>query len=238
LILKTTIVVCEINKLLYSECIFLIPQSRVRGSANKCFTALRARGAVGINLNNAGFLEQGKNNPVLTVNSSVITRTRNTCTVICITQTSSQPTRARKLTTRCKLNLSRCKQVTREWACGTPFHHCWLHAYITQDTKIDWSALRACRNMMVKRSDTAAQHTPHTVYKEEETTVCIRLKRGAVETQLYTLSKWRALKRFQCLLPGKGRTTSSCVAPRCCRVHVRTLQHQNTFCNLRVFIKE
>jgi len=60
-----------------------LPRSRVRGSADKCFTALRARGAVGINLNNVGFLEQGKTNPVLTVKTSEITRTRNTCTVIC-----------------------------------------------------------------------------------------------------------------------------------------------------------
>jgi len=42
---------------------------------------------------------------------------------------------------------------------------------------------------MLKRSDTAAQYTPHTVYEEEETTVCIRLKRGDVKTQLCTLTK-------------------------------------------------
>jgi len=68
----------------------------VQGSADNCFTAPRARGAVGINLNNAGFLEQGKTNPVLTVKSSAITRTRNTCAVSAAVQTSSQPTRARK----------------------------------------------------------------------------------------------------------------------------------------------
>ena len=59
------------------------PHLRVRGSADNCFTAPRARSVVGINLNNAGFLEQGKTNPVLTVKSSAITRTRNTCAVIC-----------------------------------------------------------------------------------------------------------------------------------------------------------
>ena len=61
-----------------------LPRSRVWGSADNCIiTTPRARGAVGINLNNTGFLEQGKTNPVLTVKSSAITRTRNTGTVIC-----------------------------------------------------------------------------------------------------------------------------------------------------------
>jgi len=41
---------------------------------------------VGINLNNAGFLEQGKTNPVLTVKSSAITKNRNTCAVIYVSQ--------------------------------------------------------------------------------------------------------------------------------------------------------
>jgi len=59
------------------------PRSRVRGSDDNRFTALRARGAVGINLNNVGFVEQGKTYPLLTVKRSAITRSRNTWAVIC-----------------------------------------------------------------------------------------------------------------------------------------------------------